>query len=140
MNLSVGPMNKEEIVDILNKYGFAKDEYIVLSTGALILLGIKDKANDIDLAVSKNLYDRFLKEYNCECSYTSEVNGQVFNVYSFDVFDFGLNYFDRENIEIVEGIPIQSIEAVLKLKRDLGREKDLKDIKLIEEYCGNNGR
>ncbi len=133
-------MNKEEIVDILNKYGFAKDEYIVLSTGALILLGIKDKANDIDLAVSKNLYDRFLKEYNCECSYTSEVNGQVFNVYSFDVFDFGLNYFDRENIEIVEGIPIQSIEAVLKLKRDLGREKDLKDIKLIEEYCGNNGR
>ncbi|MEI3508576.1 MAG: hypothetical protein V8R01_05680 [Bacilli bacterium] len=77
-------MNKAEIVDILNKYGFAKDEYIVLSTGAC---QIKDKANDIDLAVSKNLYERLLTEYDCECSYTSEVDGQVFNVYSFDVFD-----------------------------------------------------
>lgn len=133
-------MNKAEIVDILNKYGFAKDEYVVLSTGALVLLGIKDKANDIDLAVSKNLYDRLLKEYDCKCSYTSEVNGQVFNVYSFDIFDFGLNYFDREKVDVIDGIPIQNIEAVLKFKHDLGREKDFKDIKLIEEYCGNNGR
>ncbi|MEI3508575.1 MAG: hypothetical protein V8R01_05675 [Bacilli bacterium] len=51
-----------------------------------------------------------------------------------------MNYFDREKVDVIDGIPIQNIEAVLKLKHGLGRKKDFKDIKLIEEYCGNNGR
>lgn len=127
-------MNKEEIIKVLNDYNFNKDEYIVLSTGALVLLGIKDKAGDIDLAVSKDLYNQLLNDYECQCSSKYVIDGQVFNVYSFDNFDFGLNYFDRDNIEFVDGIPVQNIEAILKFKQGLSREKDLKDIKLIEEY------
>lgn len=131
-------MNKEEIISILGKYNFNVDDYIVLSTGAMVIHGIKDTANDIDLAVSENLYRQLLENVECilKCEYN--FNGKKMKVYSFDVFGFGLNYFDKENIEMVDGIPVQSVNSILKLKKSLNREKDIKDIKLIEEYMDDN--
>ena len=37
-------------------------------------------------------------------------------------------------IEIVEGIPVGSIESIKKQKMLLGREKDFIDIKIIDDY------
>ncbi len=140
MNLKVMALNKQEIIDILKKYAFDKSEYIVLSTGALVMHQIKDKAHDIDLAVSPTLYDKLVEKYNPKCSYKRVIDGVEFKMYSFDVFDFGMSYYDLDNVDFIDGIPVQNVETVLKLKQSLGREKDLEDIKLIEEYCKNNDR
>ena len=56
-------MNKTEIINKLNEYNFDKNEYIILSTASLVLQGIKDKANDIDLAVSPKLYKEITSTY-----------------------------------------------------------------------------
>ena len=38
----------------------------------------------------------------------------------------------------IDGISVYSVESVRKFKANLGREKDLADIKLIDEYLKNN--
>ena len=45
-------MNKEKIVDILKKYNFDKDEYIVISGACMVLYGIKETTSDIDISVT----------------------------------------------------------------------------------------
>ena len=38
----------------------------------------------------------------------------------------------------MENLPVASLESVKKQKSQLGREKDLVDIKLIDDYIKNN--
>lgn len=35
---------------------------------------------------------------------------------------------------LVDGIPVISLDGLLEMKRSLGREKDLRDIVMIEEF------
>ena len=42
-----------------------------------------------------------------------------------------------EPVEI-EGYQVISLKGLLEMKRGLGREKDLRDIRLIEEYMKEN--
>ncbi len=127
-------MNKKEILSILKKYNLDNNEYIVLSTGAMVLQGIKDNAHDIDIAVSPKLYSDLLDKFDCKFKCEYEVNGELIKIYSFDVFDFSTNYFDKDNIVIVDGVLVQSANSILKLKQNLNREKDINDIKLIKNH------
>ncbi|MCI9585103.1 MAG: hypothetical protein HFH45_00460 [Bacilli bacterium] len=131
-------MNKDEIISILRKYNFNTNDYIVLSTGAMVIHGIKETAHDIDLAVSSKFYNELIKTYDCECYLEYQINGKSMKVYSFDVFDFGEDYFDTSSINLIDGIPVQSINSILKFKKSLNREKDIKDIQLIEEYINDS--
>lgn len=38
------------------------------------------------------------------------------------------------NAEIIEGLPFESLEHVLYYKRKMGREKDVRDVLIIEEW------
>jgi len=131
-------MNRNEIIAILKKHNFNSADYIVLSTGSMVLQGIKEKANDIDLAVSEKLYNELLKNYECTLKYEYDFNGKNMKIYSFEEFDFGLNYFDKENAVIIDGISVQNFSSILEFKKYLKREKDIIDIKLIEEYINGN--
>lgn len=39
-----------------------------------------------------------------------------------------------KNADIINGFPFIQLEEFIKFKRELGREKDFEDIKLMEEY------
>ena len=54
-------MNKEDIINTLNKYNLDSHKYIVLSGAAMVMLGIKDKTHDIDIAVTPDYYE-YLKK------------------------------------------------------------------------------
>lgn len=51
---------------------------------------------------------------------------------------FGENWFVDEII-IADGLPVAALESIKKQKMQLGREKDIKDIKMIEKYIKNKG-
>lgn len=123
-------MNKREILKKLNDFNIDKDEVIILSTAALVLRGIKDTCQDIDIAVSKEYFDFLLKNY--ECQFDTSVCG--FDVYLFDVFNFSVHYYDNFKGEIFKGFRIQRPEEVLSLKSNFNRDKDKKDILLIKNY------
>ena len=45
-------MNREEIINELKKYNFDIKRYIVISSAAMVLYGIKDETPDIDISIT----------------------------------------------------------------------------------------
>lgn len=124
-------MNKKDIIDTLKKYNFDSTKYIVISSAAMVLLGIKDTTKDIDIAVSDDYYEYLLKNYNCKFERINEYGKKVYFIH--DIINFSSTYY-KNNRLIIEEIPIQTANDILELKLFLKREKDYKDIKLIKEY------
>lgn len=124
-------MNKEEILKVLNKYGFDTKEYIVLSGAAMVLLGIKEYTNDIDITVTEDYYKYLLNNYNCTLEKVSEQNNKVYFIDN--IINFRVDFYYTECV-VVNNIRVQSIESILKLKKSLNREKDKKDIDLLKKY------
>jgi len=130
-------MNKQQIINILNKYNFDKDKYIVIPGVSMVLYGIKDKTNDIDISTKKEYYNYLLKTYNCILEKENELGN---NVYFIDgMINFGIDYYSTEK-EYLNGIPVQKVEDILRLKEKLHRNKDIEDIKLIKNYIKQKTR
>lgn len=124
-------MNKKDIINTLKKYNFDPTKYIVISSAAMVLLGIKDTTKDIDIAVSDDYYEYLLKNYNCKFERINEYGKKVYFIH--DIINFSSTYY-KNNRLIIEEIPIQTANDILELKLFLKREKDYKDIELIKEY------
>lgn len=128
-------MNKQDIIKALNKYHFDINEYMVISGASMVLQGIKENTKDIDIAVSKKYYDYLEKNYKCNVE--KVING--LNIYLIeDTINFSTNYYNRDEVVMYEGFPIQSLDGIKKLKLGLNREKDINDINKLDKYLNLN--
>ncbi len=128
-------MNKAEILNKLNEYNFDTNEYIVISSAALVIQGVKEETKDIDISVTPKYYKYLEENYNCELERYDEKNN--INIYYIDdVINFSTNYYseDKDDFILLDGIKIQSISSVTRLKNMLNRPKDMKDIELINKF------
>lgn len=124
-------MNKEEILTFLDKYKFNRDEFVILSGAALVLFGVKDTTEDIDIAVSETLYNQLIDNY--ECKFEKQVGN--YQVWFIDkVINFSRHYYDEIDFVNYCDYKIQSVDSILKLKQALNREKDKIDIDKILKY------
>ena len=124
-------MNKEEIIEKLKEYNIDKNKYIVISGAAMVLLGIKSKTHDIDIAVKEDYKDYLVDNYNVTFDRMNEYNEPVY--YIDDIINFAITYYTDKK-EYVSGIPVQNVNDILKLKKGLNREKDKIDIEKLENY------
>ena len=124
-------MNKEEIIEKLKEYNFDKNKYIVISGAAMVLLGIKDKTQDIDIAVKDGYKDYLVDNYNVTFDRMNEYNEPVYFIDN--IVNFAVTYYSEKK-EYVNGIPVQNVNDILKLKKRLNREKDKIDIEKLENY------
>ena len=49
-----------------------------------------------------------------------------------EIFENWLN----DSVTVVDGIPVITVQGLIEMKQELGRRKDLEDIKLIQDYYG----
>ena len=49
-----------------------------------------------------------------------------------EVFENWLN----DTVAVVDWIPVITVQVLIEMKQELGRQKDLEDIKLIQDYYG----
>lgn len=124
-------MNREEIIEKLKEYNFDKNKYIVISGAAMVLLGIKSKTYDIDIAVKEDYKDYLVDNYNVTFDRMNEYNEPVYFIDN--IVNFAVTYY-TDIKEYVSGIPVQNVNDILKLKKGLNREKDKIDIEKLEEY------
>lgn len=126
-------LDKRQILDSLNYYNLPKDEYIIISGASMVLQDVKKRTRDIDISVSEKLYKFLLENYECKLEKKLE-NGV--KIWYLGEINFSTNYYN--NVEYVEinGYKCQSIEDILKLKKNLNRGKDINDIKLLERSLG----
>lgn len=130
-------LNKREIEEILLKYQIKKEDTIILSGASLVLQGIKDFTNDIDIAVSENYLNYLLNNYQYTIEFYNYKEG--FGVYYINnIINFSINYYDVDYI-ILNGYKVQSLKSIIELKEKLNREKDKEDIRKIKKYLKRSG-
>lgn len=127
-------INKKDIISIINKYKLDKEQFVVISSSALVLNDVKESTNDIDISCSEEYYNYLLKNYKCKYEKTNKLGE---NIYLIDnIINFGVSYKPKK-IKIVEGIKVASLEDTLEFKKSLNRQKDRKDIDLINHILNN---
>ena len=136
----------ETFADKVKALDLPLDQIIVIGSGILDQLGIRP-ASDIDLAASPDLMKKFSEEsgdwikkfddnqrfYFVKDDDSAEVwDGWVFDgqaVSYDDLLDYAVEY---------DGVRFVDLEFLRKWKSWRGREKDVQDVKLIDEWRANN--
>lgn len=123
-------MKRNDIINKLESLNFDKNEYCIISGGILVMYGIKENTNDLDLLISHDLFNKIKNIYNLKSRFS-----KFPDLYELDsLTEVRVEEFDKNDVTYVDGYPVWSLEKQLEWKKNNHREKDLVDIKLIEEY------
>ncbi len=120
---------KQRIIVRLRETGFDAGEYWVVAGAAMVLHGVKESTGDIDLGCDSRMADR-LQEAGCETRVLADGTRRI-------RYDSDIELFENWRagaIEAVDSVPVVSLKGVIEMKRQLGREKDLRDIEQIQKY------
>ena len=120
--------DKCSLLQRLRDLPFSDKEYWVVAGAAMVLHGFRPQTQDIDLGCSTSLADE-LEQQGYAVTYCEDGNRKI--LYSEDVEIFE-NWIEG-TVEIMNGVPVVCVEGLIRMKKKLGREKDLADIVLIEK-------
>ena len=121
-------MNKGNIQTSLNAFPYSPDDYWVITGAAMVLYGIKDSTSDIDLGCNSRMADRLERE-GFMVGRSDSGNRRFKYGEDIEIFENWLN----DSVTTVEGFQVITLKGLIEMKRELGREKDFKDIELIEK-------
>ncbi len=138
-------LNREDIINKLQNIDIPKENFIIVTGAALVLQGVKEFTSDIDLICSENYFNEIINEVVCEHFGERYIEGNNGNG-SVRTFDDGTLCFQIDkDIEIfynfvvkdivfINGFKVASLNDIKAHKLSLGREKDYKDILMINEF------
>ena len=122
-------MNKIEYLKKLDELNLNKNDYCIIASGTMLMHGLCDSCNDIDIRVSKETFQKLLDKYHMKQStrydYVYELNNEI---------DVNCKNFNRDDIEFVDGYPTEKLEIQLKWMLENNRPKDQEKIKIINDY------
>lgn len=61
-------MNKEQLLKLVDSLQLPKAEYYILSSGCLLLYDLRKYAKDLDLCLSKELFENMKVKFNIDLS------------------------------------------------------------------------
>ena len=128
-------MKKAEMIEKLKAFPYDPAEYWVITGGAMVLYGIREESSDIDLGCTAGLANR-LEQEGYLYKVTDDGNRWFKLGEDIEVFENWL--FDT--VDHVDGIPVISVQGLIEMKKDLGREKDLRDIALINDFLARKAK
>lgn len=122
-------MNKSEIIKHLETFPYDRREFWVITGAAMVLYGIKEETADIDLGCSSRMADE-LEKAGYFYKYTESGNRWFRCGEHIEIFENWL----KDTVTEVEGFSTITLKGMVEMKWELGREKDMRDIALIEEF------
>ncbi len=119
-------------------------QYVVFGSAVMEIYDIR-KAKDIDIVVTEDLYKELKKRgWKRKWNFKRVLTCKALNLEGNEAFtnlhwkDYQVKTEDLvKNAELIEGIPFMSLKDYLFYKKHLPREKDKKDVELIENYLRN---
>ena len=126
-------MNKKELLELIDSLKINKNEFWVLSSGALVLRGIYPNAGDLDIAVTEKGLNELKNAYDLK---QKENGWYIVN----DKVECVLDTKEDWKIEEYEGLLLQNIDEYYKYLKNSNREKDKARIPLVVEYMKNRKR
>lgn len=137
-------MNRTEFIKAVKGLGLSPQDYVVIGSGILAALGLRP-VDDIDLIVSESVFRRF--EQTGQWQRKGFEDGTYYLLKG--IYEIGLdwdgpnarpNLTDLKNQEtVIDGVPFIGLERLKTWKAAKGREKDLADLKLIDEHLKKQG-
>lgn len=123
-------MKKDELIKLINTLKIDRNEFWILSSGALVIRGIFPDAGDLDIAVTDKGLQQLKDNYNLK----KKGNGwYIIN----EKIECIVDTKETWKIEKVGEYNLQSIEKYYEFLKESNREKDKARIPLIEEYLKN---
>ncbi|MEI8062035.1 MAG: zinc ABC transporter substrate-binding protein [bacterium] len=129
------------IFEEIEKLDLPKNEFVVLGSGILAALGIR-KADDIDLLVQPELFEKL--KGNDWYYEVIEIEGKPRDMLSKGITQIFKDFWWEDKTlspdegiaraQNINGINFISLQTLLEYKKDMKREKDLRDVILIEAY------
>lgn len=122
-------LKRKDIVEAIKELKLPATEYWVLAGSALVLHGVKEETRDIDLGCTSKLFEQLaLKGYEVKIEDDNSRSLQIENIFEF------FENWNVEKIEMIDGVPVGSLGSIRQHKIELGREKDLIDIEIINQF------
>lgn len=122
-------MNKKEYLKKLDELNFNKNYYSIISGGTMLMHGLKEKTNDIDIQMLPEYFDRIKDSFDIKKSnkydYLYELGDDV---------EIAVRNYSKDDIELVDGYPTLKLEKELEWKIEHNREKDKDAIVIIKNY------
>ena len=119
-------MKKIELINLIDSLELDKNEFVVLSSGALVLRDIMDNAGDLDIAVTNVGLEHLKEKYNL----IKKDNG-FYKVT--DNIECVLDDMEGKK-ELLGNYYVQDINNYLEFLKSSNRDKDKIRISLVEEY------
>lgn len=126
-------MNKQEVIKLLKELDLPTSEYYVLSSGCLVLYGLRNIANDLDLCIKPELFEKLRVKYNLKEEDKNECGFYRIN----DLVEVVVSGKYPFEFDIVEGYQVQKLEQILNSKINSDRPKDKIDVENILNYLKN---
>lgn len=123
-------MKKIELLNLLKELNFPKDEYYVLSGASLVLRGIRKEANDLDLCISKELFNHIKNKFNLTDERKNECGFYKIN----DNLEIVVDKKENFKMEIGEKYNLENLQTILDFKIKRNKPKDKDDIENIKKY------
>ena len=136
-------MNKEFLLQLekLKKLNLPFGQYAIFGSGILVAKDIRN-ASDVDIIAKQALFNKLWEKYS-ECIVNKPFRCLIIN--GIEIVD---NRWDNDNnqestdkmidnAEIIDGLPYVNLQDTILWKTQQNREKDLRDIELINNYLNN---
>ena len=119
-------MKAEDIRQRLGELALDANEYRINAGGAMVLYGLREETHDLDIWCTKKLGDALAQR--CEAQTLPDGTRRFVPAPDVEIYE---NMLPGKTV-FLDGIPVAPLEDVLALKRALNREKDQRDIAVLE--------
>ena len=125
-------ITKDQIRYVIDWLGLSNMKYKLFMGSSLCVRGLRE-TNDIDLGVTSDKFESLCNRFNLEPVKSSlfgrekiDISTPIGNIELYELYNF-------DHVEEVDGLLCQSIDEVIRMKKHLGRDKDLKDLRLLAQ-------
>ena len=125
-------MNRFELLNLLESLKLDPNEYWLITGAAMVFYGFRQETGDLDLGCTSKLADE-LEAKGHPVEIMPDGTRKICPVLDVEIFENWL----YEQVEIIDSIPVISVKGLIAMKKSIGREKDIKDIQLIESRLDN---
>ena len=122
-------MNKKELLELANTLNLSKEEYCIISGGALLLHGLREQTNDLDIDITEEGLDKLKENFSVKLINEQKKQYKVTD----NIECFLVDKLDSD-IKYIDSYPCESLISIYNSKKRLNREKDQKDILAIEKF------
>ena len=126
-------MNKKEFIEKLEKLELDKNRYCIISGGVMLLYGLKQTTQDIDIKIRPDYFEILKSKYKFKKSSKYDYLYELDDITEVAVLDY-----NDEDVRTVDGYPVESLELQLKWMQEQNRPKDQEKIIMIKKYLEKN--